>query len=283
MTTACQRLPKSTIVLTLTIPWDKVRETYDNIVTELAKEVKLPGFRKGKAPRKRAEGKLDKAKVRQEVISQLLPAAYTKAIKEHSLNPIVPPKVEIVKMEEGHDWVFKAETAEKPEVRLGNYKREIRKVKEPGTKIWTPQSKEETKKTKNKPNILGEVLDALDQSCQVELPELLVTSEVNRMLAQNLDDIKKMGLTLDSYLTATGKTAENLREEYRKQATKTLKLEFVLAEIAERENIVVEDKEVEEFVKKAPDEKTRKALSGQRYYLASLLRKQKTLDKLLNL
>jgi len=84
-------------------------------------------------------------------------------------------------------------------------------------------------------------------------------------------------------LSSVGKTPEILRKEYQKQAEKTLKLEFILAEVAERESISIEPQEIDDFIKKAPDEKTKKALEGRRYYLASALRKQKTLDHLLSL
>jgi FKBP-type peptidyl-prolyl cis-trans isomerase (trigger factor) len=283
MTTACQHLPKSTVVLTLTIPWSEVKKIYESIVDEAVKKIEVSGFRKGKAPKKLATKKLDKTKVRQEVIGQVLPAAYAEAVREHSLKPIITPKVEIVKIDEENDWVFKATTAEKPTVNLGDYKTKVKKARVPETKIWTPKSKEKPKKEEKKPNTLSRVLDVLDKTCEVELPELLLENEVNRMLAQTLDEIKKLGITLDSYLVSTGKTIETLKKEYRDQARKTLKLEFILAEIAEKEKIVVGNQEIEEFVKKAPDEKTRKSLSGQKYYLASLLRKQKTLDHLLSL
>ena len=213
-----------------------------------------------------------------------MPQVYAQALKEHELKPISSPKIEAQEIGEEKDWVFKITVAEKPKIDLGNYKEEIKKAKKPAPKIWTPKEKGKSDKDKDKKeNPLAKVLETLLKTTRVEIPDLLIENETNRLLAQTLEEIKKLGLTIDSYLSSVGKTPEILRKEYQKQAEKTLKLEFILAEVAERESISIEPQEIDDFIKKAPDEKTKKALEGRRYYLASALRKQKTLDHLLSL
>lgn len=284
MTISCQRLPKSTVVLTLNIPWNEVKKTYDRIIKEAIKEIEVKGFRKGKAPKKLAEKQLDKGKITQEVLNQILPQAYGQALKEHDLKPITAPKIEAQEIGENKDWVFKITVAEKPKIDLGDYKEEIRKAKKPTPKIWTPKEKGKSDKDEDKKESpLAKALATLLKTARVEISDLLVENETSRLLAQILEEIKKLGLTLDSYLSSVGKTPEILREEHQKRAEETLKLEFILAEIAEKEGISVEPSEIDEFIKKAPDEKTKKALEDQKYYLASVLRKQKTLDHLLSL
>ena len=62
MTVSCQRLPKSTVVLTITIPWSEVKKSYEQVIETAVKEVKIKGFREGKAPKKIAQKHLDKIK-----------------------------------------------------------------------------------------------------------------------------------------------------------------------------------------------------------------------------
>ena len=120
-------------------------------------------------------------------------------------------------------------------------------------------------------------------STKVEIPEILLESEVNRLLAQTLDEIKRLGLTLDQYLSTSGKTPKSLREEYREKARTDIALEFALQKIAKDEKITVEEKDIQEAIQKVktPDEK--KNLENNRYMLANILRQQKTLDFLKSL
>ena len=105
----------------------------------------------------------------------------------------------------------------------------------------------------------------------MEISDLLIENETNRLLAQTLNEVKRLGLTLEAYLNSVGKTPESLRQETAKQAEETLKIEFALAEIAEKEKISVEPQEIDAFIQKSGNEKAKKALEGQRYYLASIL------------
>ena len=102
-------------------------------------------------------------------------------------------------------------------------------------------------------------------------------------MSQTLEDVKKLGLTLDQYLSSTGKNPQILREEYRKKAENDIKLEFALLKIAEEEKITVEEKEIEGAIKASKSDDERKDLEANRYLLASILRQQKTLDFLKNL
>lgn len=284
MIATLQRLPKSTILLTLTIPWNQVKTAYDETIQELAQEIQIKGFRKGKAPKKLVLKAAGRDKVYGRTIQKILPQLYAQAVKEHGLNPIVTPKVEVIKIEEGKDWIFQATTAEKPEIDLGNYQEKIRQAKKPKASIWLPgQANEPKKKEETRESRTTRVLAALLESAKIEIPDILLENEVNKRLAQTLDEIKKLGLTLESYLASVQKTPESLREESQKQAERALKLEFILEEVAEKENITVEEDDIRQFLQKVGEDKTRKALEKDRYFLAHLLRRQKTIDKLLSL
>lgn len=277
MTSALQKLDDGTIKLTITIPQDLVKKTWDEVVAELVKNSKLAGFRKGKAPKKLVEEKLNKQEIQEEVLKKLLPSTYLEAITEHNLKPIINPKVHVQKLEEATDWIFEALTCELPEVKLNGYKEAIQKITAK-SKIIVPGKDLKEQEVK-----FEEIVKTLLESITVAIPKILVDNEAERLLSQLLDDIKKLGFTLDQYLASTGRTAATLRAEYEKKAENDIKLEFALQKIAEEEKITVDEKEIEEAIQKAKDEQEKKHLMQNRYLLASILRQQKTLDFLKNL
>lgn len=288
MASALQKLDDGTIKLTITISADLVKKTQDVVVSELAKNAKLAGFRKGKAPKKLVEEKLNKQEVQEEVLKKLLPSAYLEAVKEHGLKPIINPKIHVDKIDdlstlseqsESKGWQFVALTCEMPEVKLNDYKEAIQQITAK-SKIIVPGNPSTGSGQEVK---FEEILKALLESVTVAIPKILIDNEVERILSQLLDDIKKLGLTLDQYLASTSRTAATLRSEYEKKAENDLKLEFALQKIAEEEKITVDEKEIEEAIQKAKDEQEKKHLMQNRYLLASILRQQKTLDFLKNL
>lgn len=259
----------------MTIAALEVKKAHDQIIDEIVKTADVKGFRKGKAPRKKVEETLDKTKVREEVLQNILPKAYAQALTQYGISPIVNPRIEVVSMEEGKDWQFKATTCEKPPVTLNNYRDEI-KTLTAKSKIIVP-GKEPTKISPE------EIFDALLAAATCEIADFVIDAEVDRLLAHTLSEVKSLGLTLEQYLSTTGKTPQSLREEYKKQAVRDLKLEFILEKIADEEKITVSQAEIDEAVKQIKDGKQQAAVSQNPYMLATILRRQKTLDFIRNL
>lgn len=281
MTSSLQRLPDATIELTITIPWPDVAKTYEAAVNEAVKQAEVSGFRRGKAPRKVVEEKLDKTKVYEDVLKDLLPKVYNQVITDQKLRPIINPKIELKEATEGKDWIIRVLTCEKPAVTLGNYQQAIKDLKTAKQKkIWVPGSKAEPEgeKPEDKKPTLDELLKALFGAVTVTIPSLLVEHEVNRLLSDLIDQTKKLGLTVEQYLASTARTAESIRHEYEEQAKRTLTLEFSLEEIADKEGILVSDDDIAKVIETAKTDEEKKTLESQRYYLASVLRRQKTLD-----
>jgi FKBP-type peptidyl-prolyl cis-trans isomerase (trigger factor) len=275
MIAAIQRQEDQTITLTVTMPWADVKKVRDAIVNDYTKSAELPGFRKGKAPKKLVEEKVDEEKVKEETLKKLLPQFYLQAINEQKINPVIAPRIHVEKLEEGKDWQFIAVTCEAPEIKLGTYKEGVKKITAK-SKIIIP-GKEPTEVSFD--DIVKEIL----ASVEVKIPKIIIEQEVERLLSQTLDEVKKLGLTLDQYLGSTGRKAEDLRKEYELKAENDIKLEFVLQKIAEEEKITVENKEVEEAIQQAKSDAEKQNLEANRYLLASILRQQKTLDFLKNL
>jgi FKBP-type peptidyl-prolyl cis-trans isomerase (trigger factor) len=279
MTSKIDRLADNTIELTITIPWAEVTKTYEHVVEEMVQNAEVAGFRKGKAPRKVVEEKLDKTKVYEEAIKHLIPEAYGKAVEEHKIRPIIQPKIELKEATEGKDWVLRALTCERPKLTLGDYKKAVTEAKSAkAKKIWTPG--EEQKPEDNKPQkpSLDELLKAVYETVKIDIPALLSEHEVNRLLSELIDQTKKLGMSVEQYLNSTGRTADTIRQEYEEQARRTLTLEFALEEIADKEGVLISDDDIDAVLKTAKSDEEKKALQAQKYYVASVLRRQKTID-----
>ncbi len=270
-----KREDNGNIVLTVEIPWETVQKAQDAVVEGLVKHANIQGFRPGKAPKKVVLEHTDSQKLQEETLRELLPAAYSEAIREHEVRPMSNPQIHVDKLEHGKAWIFTATTCEMPEVKLGDYKDKVKSL--------TAKSKIAVPGKEQKEPSFDEMMEIVTQTAEVKIPQMLVEQEVDRFLAQTLDEIKRLGLTLEQYLSSTKKTPELLKQEYTAKATNDIKVELVLQKISEDENITVDDKEIEEAVNKAKSPEEKAYLEQNRYMLASILRQQKTLDFLKNL
>ncbi len=270
-----ERQPDGTIKLTITIPQELIGKMREKAIIAASRQASVPGFRKGKAPEKLVEEKLNKEQIKEDVLKELIPMHYQQAVMEHQLRPIMNPKIHIDKIEEDKDWVFEAITCEAPSVETGDYKKNVQKITAK-SKIIIPG------KEVQKPSF-EEIAKAVLETSTVKVPGILLEQETDRLLAQLLNDIKKLGLNLEQYLASTKRTPDDLRAEYAKRAEDDMKLEFVLQKIAELEKITVEEKEIEEAIQKAKSPEEKQNLENNKYLLAAILRQQKTLDFLMGL
>lgn len=269
-------LPQKTFELKFSLPWDQVKKTYDEVLKQLTKSADIKGFRKGKAPQELIEKQADKGKVYGEVINQLLPLSYAAAVKKHNLKPAVAPKITITSAEEGKAWTFSAKSCELPEVKLGNYEGTVRSAL-----VKSQLEKKELTQTQK----LDRIARALIQEIKLELPEMLIESERDRLLSRLLDQIQKLGLTIEQYAQSNQKTVEQIRTETAQTAANTLKMELILQAVADERNIKVQDKEVDKMIDQAGDEKLKKQLNtpSERAYIATVLRKKQAIDLLTSL
>ena len=286
MTATAKKLDNGNTELTITIPWTSVKDMYTIVVDDIVKEAELPGFRKGKAPKSAVEESLDKNKTYEEVLKRLIPESYSQAITQNSLKPIISPSITLTKAKEEEDWIVTALTCEKPTITIGDYHKAITELKnEKQHKIWVPgqeKKPEEDEKKEQKPTI-DELLDVVFKNTTVALPSILVEQEVTRMLSNFLDQTKKLGLTIDQYLSSTGKTIDILKKEYEDEAKRVITLELALGEIADKETIQVEAKDVDDIINTAKTPEEKAEMEKERYYLASILRRQKTIQFLASL
>ena len=282
MTTALVRTSGNGFELTLTVGWEDVKKVYEQVVDLVVAESEKEGFRKGKAPRDLVLKDLDKGKIYGEVINQLLPKAYANALEEHKLKPIISPKVQIVSADEEKDWVFRAVACEKPNVDLRNALEQVKSLNAKA-KIWKPGEEEKKETVEDKSKKINEIISKILEICVVELAPSLLEQETQRLMSQLVNDVRAAGLTMEQYLSSSGKTSEQLNAHYAQEAKNNLSLEFILEEIAIKEKISVSQQEVQAVIEKESDPKVKENLTAQSYMLTSILKREKVLTYLANL
>jgi len=281
-----EKLPKNTTQLIVDVPKTDVKKEESEAFSRLQKNLTVEGFRQGKVPAEIAKKHLTKEVVYQELAQKMISRIYQEVLTKEGLKPIISPKVDLVKAKEGEDWQIKIVLAEKPTVTLGDYKKVIKDVKAKVKKsnIWVPGKDKDAKKPEEDKNqLLNEVLTALLNESKIEVSDLVIDDEVNHRLTHLIDEIQKIGLTTEKYLKSKNLTMDSLKAQFKKETEDTYKLEFILAEVADKENLKVEQADLDKLFVNIKDEKERKTAEQNSYYYATILRKQKTLDYLISL
>lgn len=285
-----KKLPKGTFEITVKIPWATVEKETEKAFQTLSDTLEVEGYRKGKAPKELAKKQIKKESVYQQIIRTLFPDIYSEIVKKEDLKPVISPRVDLKQAKENEDWELVFTLAEKPSVKLGDYKKTLTDIKAKRSKadIWIPGTEakpvdDEKEKARKQQALLNEMLTALLKLSTVEISEFILEEELNSRLSRLVDDIQKLGMNTETYLQSKNITMEQLREQFLKEIVDTHSIEFALNEIAEKENIVVENDELEKLFVSIKDNKERVAAMQNAYFYAALLRKQKTLDFLLGL
>ena len=97
------------------------------------------------------------------------------------------------------------------------------------------------------------IIEGIEKETKIDVPEILIRSEIEKMIARMRSDIERMGLKYEDYLTSLGKSEENVREEFKGDAEKRAKVQMVVGEIAVKEGIKPDTEKVKEEVKKVMD------------------------------
>ena len=121
MKTTVERIDDTTVKLSVTVEPERVREALDRAARRLAGEIKVPGFRPGKAPRRVIETRVGKDAVVQEAVREALPALYEEAVRAEDVEVVGPPEFDLDTFEEGQESVFHATVEVRPEITLPDY------------------------------------------------------------------------------------------------------------------------------------------------------------------
>ena len=119
--TSVEKKEKSTVELTVQVEAEAFEAAVQKVYLKNRGRITVPGFRKGKAPRKIIERMYGASVFYDDAINEVYPAAYKEAVEEQGLDDVGYPRVEVV--EAGKDGLtFKALVSVRPEVKLGEYK-----------------------------------------------------------------------------------------------------------------------------------------------------------------
>lgn len=384
MSLQVEKLEGNMAKLTIEVSAEEFEKAIQNAYMKQKKNISLPGFRKGKVPRKMIEKMYGKEVFYDDAANAILPGAYSDAVSECDLEIVSQPNIDITQIESGKPFIFTAEVATKPEVTLGEYKglevdkystrvttkeidAELEKEQQknartivvedravedgdeivldfdgsidgvpfeggkaenytltigsgsfiPGfeeqligaesgsdvdVKVTFPedyhaedlQGKEavfkctvheiktkelpeiddefaaevsefdtleeykadikaklkEQKESEGKRNQEDQAVEKAIENAQMDIPELMLDSQVDQMKNEFAQRIQAQGIALEQYLMFTGMTEEKMREELRPQAEKRIKTRLVLEAIAKAENLEVSDERVDEEIKK---------------------------------
>ncbi len=388
MRTEVKKLPKSEVEILVELDPTEWGKFIDEAAKDLAREVKIEGFRPGMAPKELVEQKVGQGKILEAAADLAVRRSYLKILDENKIDAIGQPQIQILKVAPANPFEFKIKTAVLPEVKLGDYKKIARadkpqskdKIKVEAKEVqesldWLQKSRTkyatvvrpaqlgdrieidftakqngqliEGGESKNHPLILGEgrfvpgfednlaglkekeekqfsllfpedfkpeklagqlvdfsvkvnlvqepqvpefnddfakslgnfenlaalkanveegiamekeqkvkeawrakTLQAIVKKSDVELPEILVQGELNKIMEEFKGNIAQMGMELGTYLANIKKTEEQLRQEWLPKATERAQAGLVLRQIARQENIEVSQQEAEEEINK---------------------------------
>lgn len=282
-------LPKSVVQLLIEIPWDVISREYDIAFDALAADLEIEGYRRGKAPKAMAQKHIKQEIVYDKLVRTLFSRIYQEIVDKDGLKPVVAPRIDIKKAKEKEVWEVEMLVAQKPTIDLSTYKAEIGKMKKDkkGEDIWVPGQDEKAAaspdESAKKQKMLNNVLETLSKAVSIEIADMIVEEEVESRLARLVDDVQKVGMTIDAYVKSKNMTMDELKAAYQREVEEMYKMEFILNEIADVENIQVEQEEIDALMSSAKDEKEREAAAKNLYYYVMILRKQKVLDYLLAL
>ena len=122
MSVQVEKLEKSMAKLTIEASVEDFEAAIDKAYKKNRSKIAMPGFRKGKAPRKMIEKMYGAGIFYEDAANAIIPDAYADAAKESGLEIVAQPEIDVVQIESGKPFIFTATVAVKPEVTLGEYK-----------------------------------------------------------------------------------------------------------------------------------------------------------------
>lgn len=122
MSVQVEKLENSMAKLTIEVPAEELEKALQSAYMKNKDKISIPGFRKGKVPRQMVEKMYGAAIFYEDAANELVPEAYEKAVEECGEDIVSSPEIDVIQIEKGQPFIFTAEVALKPEVKLGKYK-----------------------------------------------------------------------------------------------------------------------------------------------------------------
>ena len=169
MSLQVENLEHNMAKLTITVSAEEVEKALQAAYLKQRSKISLPGFRKGKVPRQMIEKMYGPEVFYDEAANHMISEAYGKAYDECELEIASQPTIDVVQLEKGKDFIFTAEVAVKPEVKLGEYKG--LKVDKVSTRVMQKEVDEEIEKERERNARTVEVTDRSVQDKDIVTPD----------------------------------------------------------------------------------------------------------------
>lgn len=116
MKSTVEQLSPTRVRINVEVPFAELEPDFQRAYKELAKQVRLPGFRPGKAPAKLLEARIGREAMLDQIVNDALPSRYGQAVAESDVQPLGRPNIEVTKKEYGQDLQFTAEVDIRPKI-----------------------------------------------------------------------------------------------------------------------------------------------------------------------
>jgi trigger factor len=116
--TDVEELSPTRVKLTIEVPFDELKPSLDRAYKEVARQVRVPGFRPGRVPPRVIDQRIGRGAVLEQAVNEAVPELYGKALEEHDVFALGQPAVEITKLDDGKELAFTAEVDIRPKFDL---------------------------------------------------------------------------------------------------------------------------------------------------------------------
>ncbi|KQR98897.1 trigger factor [Williamsia sp. Leaf354] len=121
MKSTVEQLSPTRVKLNVEVPFEELEKDFARAYKSLAQQIRIPGFRPGKAPAKLIEARVGRDSVLAQVVNDALPGKYSEAIAETETNPIGQPDIDLSELEYGKSITFTAEVDVRPDIALPDF------------------------------------------------------------------------------------------------------------------------------------------------------------------
>lgn len=121
MKSAVETLSPTRAKLTVEVPFEELKPSLDAAYKQIAQQINVPGFRKGKVPPTVIDRQVGRGAVLDQAINEVLPQKYVEALQANSLEPVAQPEIEVTRLEDNEALEFTAEVEVKPEITVPDY------------------------------------------------------------------------------------------------------------------------------------------------------------------
>ena len=121
MKSAVETLSPTRAKITVEVPFEELKPSLDAAYQEIAKQINIPGFRKGKVPPPVIDRQVGRGAVLDQAINEAVPRLYVEALQQNELQPLAQPEIEVTKLEDNQTLEFTAEVDVKPDITLPAY------------------------------------------------------------------------------------------------------------------------------------------------------------------